>query len=166
MRPEYKTKTNSGVGIGLILQLPGVALVGKEGTAAILGLLLIVVGLVPFVWGCMNYAEGKGHSKWLGVLGLAGIIGLIVLILLPDQDRDGATARVELRKLVGVISVMVGLALVVLGDWIHNLGIDVRFDAPGGWCQLLGGCLALGSLLFLVGSIQSEKIVYPRRSPR
>ena len=151
MRPENKTKTNIGVGVGLILQLPGLALVGKDGAASALGLLLIVVGFVPFVWGCMSYAEGKGHSKRLGLLGLAGIIGLIVLILLPDRTRDGATTRVELRKVVGVIFVMIGLTLLLLGNRIHDLGIDVRFDAPGGWCQLLGGCLALGSLLFLIG---------------
>ena len=36
----------------------------------------------------MNYAEGKGHSKWVGLVGLAGIIGLIVLIVLPDQHKE------------------------------------------------------------------------------
>ncbi|NIV69734.1 MAG: hypothetical protein GWN41_06290 [Phycisphaerae bacterium] len=36
----------------------------------------------------MNYAEGKGHSKWVGLVGLAGLIGLIVLAVLPDQARD------------------------------------------------------------------------------
>ena len=36
----------------------------------------------------MNYAEGKGHSKWLGLLGLLSRLGLIVLILLPDHHKS------------------------------------------------------------------------------
>jgi len=36
----------------------------------------------------MNYAEGKGHSKWVGLVGLTGCIGLIVLIVLPDQHKE------------------------------------------------------------------------------
>ena len=57
-------------------------------TAAVLGLLLILVGVVAFIWGCMNYAEGKGHSKWVGLVGVAGIVGLVVLIVLPDQHKE------------------------------------------------------------------------------
>ncbi len=89
MLPEKKTKTNIGVGMGIILQLAGLILTGMGNTAAVLGLLLILVGVVPFIWGCMNYAEGKGHSKWVGLVGVAGIIGLIVLIFLPDQHKEG-----------------------------------------------------------------------------
>jgi hypothetical protein len=88
MRPEKKTKTNIGVGIGIILQLAGFALSGVGETGAVVGLLLILIGLPVFIWGCMNYAEGKGHSKWVGLVGLAGCIGLIVLIVLPDQHKE------------------------------------------------------------------------------
>lgn len=89
MLPEKKTKTNIGVGMGIILQLAGLILTRMGNTAAVLGLLLTLVGVVPFIWGCMNYAEGKGHSKWVGLVGVAGIIGLVVLIVLPDQHKDG-----------------------------------------------------------------------------
>ena len=88
MLPEKKTKTNVGVGIGIILQLSGLILTKMGDKTAMLGQLLIVVGVVPFIWGCMNYAEGKGHSKWVGLVGVAGIIGLIVLIVLPDQHKE------------------------------------------------------------------------------
>jgi uncharacterized membrane protein len=88
MLPEKKTKTNIGVGIGIILQLAGFALSGGGETTAVVGLLLILISLPVFIWGCMNYAEGKGHSKWVGLVGLAGCIGLIVLIVLPDQHKE------------------------------------------------------------------------------
>ncbi|NIP25336.1 MAG: hypothetical protein GWN55_14615 [Phycisphaerae bacterium] len=90
MLPEKKTKTNIGVGIGFLLQLVGYLLVQTAKTDAIvlLGLILILISIPLFIWGCMNYAEGKGHSKWVGLVGLAGLIGLIVLAVLPDQARD------------------------------------------------------------------------------
>jgi hypothetical protein len=40
------------------------------------------------IWSCLNYAEGKGHSKWVGLVGMAGILGLIVLMVLPDQHEE------------------------------------------------------------------------------
>jgi uncharacterized membrane protein len=84
MLPENKTKTNIGVGLGILLQILGRFVVG-----GLLGLILILVGLVLFIWGCMNYAVGKGHSKWFGLLGLLSCIGLIILIFLPDHHKEG-----------------------------------------------------------------------------
>ena len=80
MLPENKTNTNIGVGLGFILQVLGRFLATRSGVGAVLGLILIVVGLVLFIWGCMNYAVGKGHSKWLGLLGLLSCIGLIIRV--------------------------------------------------------------------------------------
>ena len=88
MLPEKKTKTNIGVGIGIILQLAGFALSSVGETGAVVGLLFILIGLPVLMWGCMNYAEGKGHSKWVGLVGLAGCIGIIILIVLPDQHKE------------------------------------------------------------------------------
>ena len=82
MLPEKKANTNAGVAIGVFLQVLGYWL----GTG--FGLLLILISVPVLIWGCMNYAEGKGHSKWVGLVGLAGIIGLIVLIVLPDRHKE------------------------------------------------------------------------------
>jgi hypothetical protein len=88
MLPEKKTKTNIGVGIGIILQIAGRALGITSESGALLGLIMVVVGAVFFIWGCMNYAEGKGHSKWFGLLGLLSCIGLIILIFMPDHHKQ------------------------------------------------------------------------------
>jgi hypothetical protein len=90
MLPDKKTKTNIGVGIGLILQIVGgvFGLVATSEAGAILGQIVALVGVVFFIWGCGNYAEGKGHSKWVGGLALLGFIGLIILIFLPDRHKE------------------------------------------------------------------------------
>lgn len=88
MLPEKKTKTNIGVGIGIILQIAGRSLTTTSNEGAILALILVVVGAVFFIWGCMNYAEGKGHSKWLGLLGFLSCIGLLILVLMPDRHKE------------------------------------------------------------------------------
>jgi hypothetical protein len=84
MLPENKTNTNIGVGLGLILEIVGRLVLG----GSVVGLILVIVGYVLFIWGCMNYAVGKGHSKWLGLLGLLSCIGLLILIILPDHHKE------------------------------------------------------------------------------
>jgi hypothetical protein len=89
MLPDKKRKTNIGVGIGLIFYILRFVLVRQGIISPELGLFLWAFGTVTFVWGCMNYAEGKGSSKWFGLLGLLSIIGLLGLFFLPDQHKDG-----------------------------------------------------------------------------
>jgi hypothetical protein len=36
----------------------------------------------------MNYAEVKGYSKWLGLVGLLSCIGLLVLVFVPDRNQQ------------------------------------------------------------------------------
>lgn len=84
MSTQYRTKANIGVGIGFVLQLAGLLLFGAEQ----IGLLLILASLPVFIWGCLNYAQGKGHSKWVGLVGVVGIVGLIILTVLPDQHKE------------------------------------------------------------------------------
>ena len=96
MLAEKKTKTNIGVGIGIALQFAGRMFLGgnkeddpvaDEGLA-FLGLILVIAGLLFFIWGCMNYAEGKGHSRWVGLIGILSCIGLIILVILPDHYKE------------------------------------------------------------------------------
>ena len=91
MLAEHKIKTNLGVGVGFILEVIGRFLsTNVAGAAAgrmIFGVILVLIGASFFIWGCMNCAVGKGHSKWLGLLGLLSCIGLIILMLLPDHHK-------------------------------------------------------------------------------
>ena len=154
MQPEKRTKTNVGVGIGLILQMLGFTFARKEDTTAILGIVLLVASVPIFVWGCMNYAEGKGHSKSFGLVGLTGLIGLIVLVLLPDRSSHGSVARSQKRKIAGLFSLITGFALLVLGLWLNHLGDDIRLEQMLGlWpgvCMVLGICLTIASLVLML----------------
>jgi len=89
MLPGKKRKTNIGVGIGLVFHLLELILVRQGIIAPETGMFLWAFAVVTFVWGCMNYAEGKGSSKWFGLLGLLSIIGLLGLFFLPDRHKDG-----------------------------------------------------------------------------
>ena len=84
MLAAHKTNTNIGVGLGIILHIVARAMVASNPVVAVIAAL---VGTVLFVWGCCNYAQGKGYHWALGFLGLLSIIGLIVLALLPDKEK-------------------------------------------------------------------------------
>jgi uncharacterized membrane protein len=120
---KKRWNTNTGVGIGALLQMGGlfVALIGwanSEIKFIILGLVLILVSIPVFIWGCMNYAESKGYSKELGLVGLLGFIGLTVLVLLPEKvSTDLPVSRL---KDVGRICMLVGWVIFVWGLWAFS----------------------------------------------
>jgi hypothetical protein len=85
MLAEKKTATNIGVGLGIILHLGG-QILAYQGMVTV-GWSLTIVGLILFIWGCWNYAQGKGYPGVLGLLGLLSCLGLLILVLLPDKTR-------------------------------------------------------------------------------
>ena len=87
MRPEQKRNTNIGIAVGILLQFAGEVVTARGGLFLVLGILIILFGVASFIWGCMNYAEGKGHPKWLGLLGLLSLPGLIILFMFPDHYK-------------------------------------------------------------------------------
>ncbi len=114
---------------------------------------LVLVSIPVFIWGCTNYAQAKGHSPWVGLVGLASIVGLIVLVILPEQDPQASVHRVQLRKFVALISMMAGFGLAVLGLWLDKpLAVSDRLDPLPAVCMVLGACVVVGSVLFMVGS--------------
>jgi len=88
MLPEQKKNTNILVGLGLIGQIMGRSM--ASGSSPGLGLIILLAAAVVFIWGCCEYAFGKGYSRWMGALGLLSLIGLIVLAVLPDRHKDAA----------------------------------------------------------------------------
>jgi hypothetical protein len=94
MLAEYKTKTNIGVGLGILGQLLGRMLIVRGGETgsrlfAILGFVLILAGFISFISGCCAYSVGKGYSSSYGFLGLLSCFGLFVLVLLRDKFPEG-----------------------------------------------------------------------------
>lgn len=87
MLAEKKTATNIGVGIGLVLQIVGNVLQKQGESMMIIGLVVALAGTVAFIWGCVNYAQGKGYSGALGLLGLLSCLGLLVLVVIPDKAK-------------------------------------------------------------------------------
>jgi len=88
MPPQERRNANIGVGIGFVIQLAGLFLFRAGPDGALIGWPLILGSVPVFIWGCLNYAQGKGHSKWIGLVGVAGIIGMIVLMILPNQHEE------------------------------------------------------------------------------
>jgi hypothetical protein len=87
MLPEKKTATNIGIGVGLLLEILGSVLSRQGDTMAAIGWIISLVGAVFFIWGCINYCQGKGYPGVLGLLGLLSCLGLLILVLLPDKTR-------------------------------------------------------------------------------
>lgn len=87
MLQEYKRKTNIGVGLGAITQIVGQALLHSQQEVNLFAGTIYIVGLVLFVWGCAQYARGKGYTPIFWFLGLLSILGLILLVLLPDKHK-------------------------------------------------------------------------------
>jgi hypothetical protein len=73
-------QTSLALGVpGLGLQIGGNAMHGVAGgLTSLLGIGLLVAGLSV-------YARMRGHSPWLGALGLLSCLGMLILALLPKR---------------------------------------------------------------------------------
>jgi hypothetical protein len=94
MLAEQQKRSNIGVGFGLLLEVGGRFLMATGAKSHDLavglgGIVITIAGVVLFIWGCFEYAKGKGQSPWLGLLGFLSCIGLIILICLPDNYKNG-----------------------------------------------------------------------------
>ena len=123
---QKRANANTGVRIGVIMQVFGFYALQTDDNGFIPGILLILLSLPPFIWGCMNYAAAKGYTKEMGLLGLLSIIGLNIPVLLPDKLRDGPKARIPLRKIWMLVELVLGLGLVTVGSVLED-----RFGQPG-----------------------------------
>ncbi len=94
MLPEYRRKTNIGVGLGVLAQLIGfiTSQYVDIGTILWLAAILIYGGIILFVWGLWAYAIGKGYRGTWGLLGFLGVIGLALLFLFPDRHKGPKSA--------------------------------------------------------------------------
>lgn len=83
---------------GIILQIVGNVMVrtqnpNQPNLAIVLGgVVIAIAGTILLIYGLSLYAKAKGHSPWLGLLGLLSCLGLLVLALLPDRLKGPPTA--------------------------------------------------------------------------
>lgn len=91
MLKKNKRNTNIGVGVGwIVIALANIPIRTNSYGGPALGFLLYAIGVVLFLWGCSQYARGKGYSPYWGALGLLYILGLLVLVFMPDKNKDSA----------------------------------------------------------------------------
>ena len=145
------------MGIGIVLQVPGLILLETGNTAATFGLFLILISIPVFIWGCMNYAEGKGHSKRVGLVGLTGLIGLIVLAVLPDQQKDANSLHEKRFYKIGYRAPVILIPLMVFGGLLAAT-LDSYYH---GNYMAIGGIIFIVSAVLLVG-IYLIILIFPR----
>ena len=87
---DLKTLTTIGIFGGIVLNVFGFALSSPSDlNLAFLSIMAKIAGAIMFIWGCSNYALGKGYSRgWGAVAGLLSCLGLIILVLLPDRRKE------------------------------------------------------------------------------
>lgn len=136
MLPDQKKKANIGVGVGILLVIVGLFLMVPSPP---LGLLTRLAGGCFYVWGCWNYAEGKGYSGWSGLWGLT-CIGLVVLIFITDHNKESkqrSRQRMARSERIHKIK-QIAVALHHYGE--ENAGLfpknlaDLRSHLPTGFC--------------------------------
>ena len=117
MLQEYKKNTNIGIGIGFVLLIIGSICYGEGLAVRIVCLIIPFIGAAAFIWGCFNYAKGKGYSQWFGLLGLLFLVGLLILVTFPDKHKSGALVDPTKSAKLNVIAIRraIIVAVVVLG---------------------------------------------------
>jgi hypothetical protein len=88
MLAQYRTKINVGVSLGVFLIL-GCSGLAKSPLRIVSAFATLMTGWSLLLYGCAYYARAKGHSEWLGLLGLLFLPGMLILILLRDKNKSG-----------------------------------------------------------------------------
>jgi hypothetical protein len=89
MLREKQKAVNIGIGLGIVCNLLASFVLAKSEALSGLTLPVALLGSALFIYGCVSYAQAKGHTGWLGLLGLLSILGLIILVCLSDRYPDG-----------------------------------------------------------------------------
>ena len=91
MEVTLNSKASQGIVLGLVFQFIGWFMNTHSTSRAIAvgGLIGGILGTVMLVHGCMIFAEHKGKSKWLGLLGLLSGIGLLGLWFITKPAKVG-----------------------------------------------------------------------------
>lgn len=95
---EKKIKAQYGILIGILFWVIKSAIIANFHPTQPLIIVLFaceLIGVGVFTWGCMNFTEAKGFSKWLGLLGLLSIFGCFAIFVIfwlffcfPDRRKE------------------------------------------------------------------------------
>ncbi len=88
MLVRNRTKAEILLALGVVTIVGARILSKRVDSHGVFVLLLGLIGWIVFTYGCMGYAEGKGYSRLLGLLGLLACVGFAILVLLPDRHAD------------------------------------------------------------------------------
>jgi hypothetical protein len=75
-----------------------------------------------------------------------------------EKNRYGLIHRWQLEFAAAVIFAPVGFAMIRFGNSLHQDGIEVWRDAPGHWCQFLGACFVIASLVLFLHSYHRLRV--------
>ena len=90
MDSRHKKKALIGLCLSVPLFAVGLGLVefNRRTPLAMVGLVMMLVALPPYLWGCTELARAKGYSTAIVLtVVLGGLFPLVVLLALPDKNR-------------------------------------------------------------------------------
>jgi hypothetical protein len=101
---RFKTRTNLGVGIGIVSMFVGGGIAQQESEMLLAGVAASLGGWALVLWGCVNYMRWKGYSGWFGLFGYLLLIGIVILVCFPNRrnqllQRDGSADLEEAEAL-------------------------------------------------------------------
>lgn len=82
-----------GVAIAIVLPLFGnMDPVRRQSLMPVIMLSILFLSKALFIWGCMDFAHGRGHHRGWGLIGILGLIGFGILFLVCE-DRNAIKAQ-------------------------------------------------------------------------
>jgi len=86
--PKYKQHSILGLSIGIGLAAGGAALASNQIIPGEVGVVLFVVGVGIYIWGCAALAKAKGYSTAIILTAVLGLLfPMVVLLALRDKNR-------------------------------------------------------------------------------
>ena len=89
MKTRHKRKAVIGIPLGLVLLGAGLFLSYRELVPIPVRLIMAVVGVGIYIWGCLAFAKAKGYSTAIVLTVVLGVLfPVVVLFALPDKNKN------------------------------------------------------------------------------